>query len=148
VGGGDLKLRPHWTAQEDDYLRRHYCDCRVPIKRIAATLGRTAQVVYAHASKLGLQRQHRWTKEEDETLRQCWSVLGRAATARKLGRSLGSVLARAYDLRLPFENGIRNWTTQEEAFLLEVVNKAAAALHRTPGAVLGRLNLLFYKRKA
>lgn len=97
-----------WTSQEDAVLLKYHARLKSVLKRddalekLKALLpGRSRQMIFYRARKIGLRAKTRWTPEEDAVLRLKWAE-GASGTIRKMlpGRSWNQIQARADRLGL------------------------------------------------
>lgn len=94
----------------------------------------------------------RWTEWEDLYLQKNWPDKSDEEIAKDLGRSLGSVLNRRYQIGITVNP--EDWSAEEDTYILEHWNdqtdvEMAAALKRTPHAIYKRgVSLGLIKRKS
>lgn len=100
--------RRTWTADEDDFIRKH--GRAMPDRSISERLGRSLRSIQHRRKRLGVAKQilKRWSHEEDEAIRAC---IGRGGYARELveryGRRLSEWSSRARQLGVSFQAGRR-----------------------------------------
>ena len=95
-------MRRRWTPEEDAALREAYTGPGRAIDRALAALpGRSATAIYQRTHQLGLARTPRWTKADEEVLRELWYEHTALATiARRLKRSKLGVIHHARQIGL------------------------------------------------
>lgn len=92
---------PVWTDQEVAYLREHYG--KIPVREIAATLGRSYSATALKATKNGLQARRsprEWTEADTEYLVANYEQMSTMDIARKLGRRHATIKTQADKLGL------------------------------------------------
>ena len=95
-GGSAPKHR--WTEEEKLIVRRDYAHTRKSAIEIAERLGVTEFAVKGQVSIMGLgnhDNRHPWTPKEDAKLRRLLRRWGPRTVAKKMHRSLNSVVLRA-----------------------------------------------------
>lgn len=96
---------PEWTEAEFAILRQRY-DEKVPVKDIAAELGRKLQAVRTKASLLGLKQRISWTDQEYQILTEAAERGDKLIdTAARIGRPYPNVAAVANRMGLNFRQG-------------------------------------------
>lgn len=101
------RMAPTWDLPALRTLRRRYG--HTPNEELAALLGRTPQEVQAKAEQLALSKDKRmfkgrpmprWSAKEIETLRREYPTRSGVELAHMLGRSVKSIVSRAYKMKL------------------------------------------------
>lgn len=111
-----LKTNHHWTDDERDIIRRDYKHTRESCRQLAAQLGVTEFAVRGQVSTMGIAKsddRKPWSPEEEERLRKLIPEFCPRAIAKKMKRSLNSVVVKAkrLDLRRRYRDG---WFTKRE----------------------------------
>jgi hypothetical protein len=88
----------YWTREEVDYVRDHYET--VPLKEIAAKLGRSTNAVTARAKKLGIRTGRWFTAEQIAVIKRDYATRDTAGLANEIGRRVDSVYRYANSLGL------------------------------------------------
>ena len=104
-----------WTEAEREYVRCHYGGTKPSAALIAQHLGVTQHAVMGQVQKLGLARRtaRRWTTEEKERLRDLMGKYAPGTVAKKLNRSISSVVVMAS--RTGVSRHLReDWYTKQE----------------------------------
>lgn len=101
-----------WTMEETELLKQLY-PVR-PISEVAKKLGRTIPSVQHKAYSLGVKTRRYveklWTAEELQLIRKLYPTSTSALKiAEKIGRPLGAVRQKAYNLGLSLGNRSRNF---------------------------------------
>ena len=142
---------PPWSSFADSQLRR--CARVMDVPALARALGRTARDVRNRAFALDLAliepkasgpASGRWTKDEDEYLRERISTESLKRIAEGLGRTVSAVKDRARVLGLRRGRTIKHWTDEDTAFLeasypAMSVQQIAEKLGRSILSVKGRI---------
>ncbi len=101
---GSPKRNPRpWTDEERDIIRQEYKGTAQSQEAIAKALGRGRYTVRNEIYRMGLARstdRRKWTKEEDERLADLAHRYAPQTVARKMNRSVNSVVVRMKRLRL------------------------------------------------
>lgn len=115
----------------------------------AERLGRSAKAIRGKANELGLRAPNTrtpWKPEEDQYMIDNYELAGAVAISKVLDRSVNAIYRRAHSLGLKRYLGRRNhhveWTEQEEATVVGVVNWLAAELGRSPASIVGKARRL------
>uniref|UniRef100_A0A6M3KJQ6 Putative DNA binding, helix-turn-helix domain containing protein n=1 Tax=viral metagenome TaxID=1070528 RepID=A0A6M3KJQ6_9ZZZZ len=106
----------HWTAEELEIVRRDYDGTGVGAQRIADRLGVTVHAVHGKIQFLGVARntgRRAWTQREEELLAEYIGKYAISTIARKMNRSLNSVVVKAKRLRLSLR-ARDGWFTKTE----------------------------------
>jgi len=113
-----LKLRQNhtWTDDERDIIRRSYTHTRKSRQALAVQLGVTEYGVAGQISNMGIAKssdRHPWTPKEKEKLAKLIPQYCPRAIARKMHRSLNSVVVMAKRINAPrrYREG---WFTKQE----------------------------------
>lgn len=132
---------PRWTPAELALVESSYCKLG-PSGLVPLLPGRTWRAIKRMACELGVAtRQRRWTREEDDILRQHVARLGAKRVARMLeGRDAGAVHDRCALLGIHIR---RRWTAEEDARLQSSYGRAKM---RELRAALGRSSSTIYLR--
>ena len=100
VVGDVCENRRQWTPEEDELVREmllnghSYAD-------IAKRLGRTENAVSLRAGFLGLRHSKRYTRKEENYIRDHWGKVPPSRIAKRLGRTVGAIQKKAYNMGLP-----------------------------------------------
>ena len=100
-GGSAPKHR--WTEEERNIVRREYAHSRESAKRIAEYLGVTEFAVKGQVSAMGLgnhDNRHPWTPQEEIKLRRLLRRYGPRTVAKRMHRSLNSVVIKSKRLNI------------------------------------------------
>lgn len=105
-----------WTEEEIGVVRRDYAQNRASLRDIANHLGVSEHTVAHQVDKLGLRKRPErksWTLKEDDYLREVANELSPNQIAKKMKRSVNSVVVRMKRLKLHrrYRNG---WYTKNE----------------------------------
>lgn len=106
-----------WQDWERELIRLNYRGDRYSVEVLANQLGVTPEAVRWQIKRLGLcgRRGIRkiWTLAEDDKLRELWPQYAPLTVARKMRRSISSVITRAHRLGLSrqYRDG---WYTKQE----------------------------------
>lgn len=103
-----------WAQEEEDYLRQNFgkLDTRI----MAENLKRGYKATYNRCYQLGLSKTgtpsswKRWTQEEKDFLKKNYVHLTNREIAKKLGRSINSVMGMARILGVKKKRGRRKST--------------------------------------
>jgi len=107
--------RHKWTEAETDIVRRDYDGTNLSALRIASKLGITRNAVKWQVHRLGLamDKSPRWTDREVKILTEMITQYAPITIARRLSRSLNSVVVKSKRLRL--SRRVRDgWFTKTE----------------------------------
>jgi hypothetical protein len=106
----------HWTDEEREIVRRDYQHTHASRREIARRLGVTEFAVAGQIATMGIAKRsdrRPWSPEEDERLRELIYQYAPHTVARRMGRSLNSVVVRSK--RLGCSRRIRDgWFTKKE----------------------------------
>ncbi len=107
----------HWNDDEREIIRRDYCQTHASRREIGARLGVSEYAVAGQIGKMGIAKQtdrHPWTPAQDELLCDLIHRYCPSSVAKKMRRSVNSVVVRAK--RLGHHRRIRDgWFTKREA---------------------------------
>ena len=122
IKGGSA--RKHiWSEEEQGIVRRDYRGNRDSAQLIAIKLGVTTNAVKGQITKLGIalntNRQH-WDSKQDERLRELMGRYAAITIAKKMHRSVNSVVVRAKRLKVHARNRDGWYTKQEVCEILGV----------------------------
>ena len=94
-----------WAEDEINYIKDNYGS--LPIKNIAAELGRSESSITNKAATLALRSNRTWTDEDSKYFTDNWGAISLPTMAKRLGRSVGAIINQARRLGLgPFlDNG-------------------------------------------
>ena len=67
---GDEYMKPHWKADELDYLYQKYPHKENPLSQIALSLNKSEKSIKCQACRLGLKRRYEWSEAEVVQLRE------------------------------------------------------------------------------
>lgn len=115
---GGLTPKHYWTNEERSMIRQEYDLTSKSVARIASIIGVTPESVRAQIKCMGIAKarhiQRRWSKEEDDVLIEFIGHDAPITIAKRLGRSVNSVISRSKRLGLQrrFRDG---WYTKTEA---------------------------------
>ena len=107
--------RHKWTDEERDIVRRDYDGHALSVDRIANKLGVTFNAVKGQVQNMGIamDKSRTWTDKETEILREMISQYSPLTIARKLHRSVNSVVVKSK--RLGLSRRVRDgWFTKKE----------------------------------
>lgn len=110
-----VRQKHKWTEEERLIVRRDYLHTSLSAQTIGHKLGVTGNAVKGQVQSMGLSRISRrpWLPEEDELLGDLISRLAPSTVARRLHRSINSVVIRTR--RLGFSRRVRNgWYTKND----------------------------------
>lgn len=99
-----MRQKKIWSKEEEDVIKCNYPN----IHTIAEILqNRSVCAISQHINKMGMSlRNRRWTKEEDDIMRNDYHLTNTKELAKKLNRSASSVVLRARKLNLNKSNSI------------------------------------------
>lgn len=112
-----------WTEEESDYVRQHYEGNNASARRIGQVLGRTAYAVKGQVQVLGIatafdrQRQN-WDPVQDEQLMTLLEKHPPRQVARKMHRSVNSIVLRAKRLGVSSRDHSGWYTSREVCEIL------------------------------
>ena len=109
------KVARSWSEEEDAYLRENYSNLnRV---ELAKNLNRSLDSITNRLNRLGLVSSAKWTKEEEDIVKQYYSVGGADLCIEKgVSKARSTIVYKANSLGLVRYN-IRKWTSEELAIL-------------------------------
>jgi len=139
IKGGSAKKHA-WTEEEREIVRRDYRGNMDSARLIAIKLGVTTNAVRGQIAGMGIaantNRQH-WNPKQDEILRELMGRYASGTVAKRMHRSINSVVVRAKRLRISARNRDGWYTKQEVCEILGVDHKwvqcriDSGALHAT-----------------
>lgn len=104
-----------WTDEERDIVRRDYAQCNASALAIGNRLGRSVASVKGQVQRMGIAKRNwqHWTPEQDEILAELITRYAPSVVARRMHRSLNSVVVRSK--RLGLSRRVRDgWFTKRE----------------------------------
>jgi len=110
-----MTVKHSWTESERDIVRRDYDGHVLSALRIASKIGVTLFAVKGQVGIMGLamDKSPRWTDREVETLREMITQYSPITIARRLHRSVNSVVVKSK--RLGLSRRVRDgWFTKKE----------------------------------
>ena len=114
IKGGSAQ-KHYWTDEERDIVRRDYDGHAFSVDRIANKLGVTFCAVKGQVQRMGIamDKSPAWTGKETELLREMINQCSPLGIARKLHRSVNSVVVKSR--RLGLSRRVRDgWFTKKE----------------------------------
>jgi transposase-like protein len=147
-----------WTAEEDEALRHAYATATIrwTVDTSAPVLAsRTAGAVRQRAHKLGLRLRVRWTEREDRLLTFAWGTASISEIAKRMGRTVPGVAARAVGLGLHGDPDKETLSAAAErcgvstGTMLSILSHQRVHMHRVPTAGMdgGRGRTRLYDRE-
>ena len=100
---GGLAPKHRWTDEEKQIVRRDYAHTRQSAIEIGRRLGVSEYAVKGQVSMMGLgnhDNRHPWSPKEDKKLRRLLRRWGPRTVAKKMHRSLNSVVLRSKRLNI------------------------------------------------
>lgn len=108
---------PHeWSQEEIDILRREYQGTSASKEEIAKALGLTPAQIHYQVQRLGLAKtndRRRWTKEEDERLKDLMGRTSPTKIAKLMNRTVNSIVVRSKRLNISRRDR-EGWYTKME----------------------------------
>ena len=111
-----MRTARRWTDEESEFVRLHYKGTHASAAEIGSRLGRTQNAVTSHISIMGLTSnhpRHAWTPKQDEQLRELSPCYAASQIARKMHRSINSVVVRSKRLGISRRTH-DGWYTEKE----------------------------------
>ena len=90
-----------WTPEQDDFLRTNYYSMN--LKQIADAMGKPVTSISNRITRIGIPRdkkEPKWSPEDVRFMRENWGKLGPQALAKKLHRTVNSILVQSKRLQL------------------------------------------------
>jgi len=114
IKGGSAH-KHYWTDEERDIVRREYDGHNFTALKIANKLGVTFNAVKGQVTKMGIavDKSRDWTAGETEILRELITQYSPLTIARRLKRSVNSVVVKSKRLRLS-RRARDGWFTKKE----------------------------------
>lgn len=118
-----MKPKFYWTEEKVDELKNIWNT--KPLYKIAADFHTTEKTIKEKASEIGLEeyKSNRWTKEEEEILREYSKKYVTKTIAKKLGRSYLSVQKKAVKLGIELHGTTDPWKKWMIDYLKDNINK-------------------------
>lgn len=140
--GTNPRINHRWTEEEKAIIRRDYSHSHASRADLASKLGVSEFAVAGQLAYMGLAKRtdrRPWSYDEDEELRDLITRHRPAAVARKMGRSINSVVVRSK--RLGCSRSAKDgWFNKREVTELFGVDHKWVQRHIESGALKGEPN--------
>ena len=115
-----------WTAQELDIVRREYAGSNSSAQAIAHKIGVSLFAVKGQVQKMGLAKitdRRKWSADEDNRLRELLDVHPPIQVARRMKRSVNSIVVRSKRLQISRRDRSGWYSKREVCDILGVGHK-------------------------